>query len=124
VVADSKLIGSVKKSDVLEEYHRELMKKDLSGSVQGALACAARAKCVDLGEGYLMGEVECPPHFAGKTVRELNVRVRYGVEVILIRPAKRKGAEGAMVVSPVYRLSYGDVILVAGEREKVQALME
>jgi CIC family chloride channel protein len=124
VVSNSKLIGSVKKSDVLEEYHRELMKKDLSGSIQGALACAARTKCVDLGEGYMMAEIECPPYFAGKSLRELDVRVRYGVEIILVRPAKRKGTEGAMVVSPDYQLSNGDVILVAGEREKVQALME
>jgi CIC family chloride channel protein len=123
VVADSKLIGSVKKSHVLEEYHRELMKRDLSGSFQGALTCATRTKCVDLGEGYLMAEVECPAHFASKTLRDLDVRVHYGVEVILIRPAKRAGKGTAVVVSPDYRFSHGDVILVVGPQKEVQALM-
>jgi CIC family chloride channel protein len=123
VIADSKLIGSVKKSDVLEEYHRELMKRDLSGSFQGALTCATRTKCVDLGDGYLMAEVDCPSHFTGKTLRDLDVRVHYGVEVILIRPAKRAGKETAVVVSPDYRFSLGDVILVVGPQKKVQTLM-
>jgi CIC family chloride channel protein len=124
VVADSKLVGSVKKAHVLEEYQRELMKRDLSGSFQGALACTTRAKCVDLGEDYIMAEVECPPHFAGKSLRELDVRVNYGLEVILIKPAKKKGKATAMVVSPDYHFSHGDVILVAGKQASVQAMME
>jgi predicted transcriptional regulator len=123
VIADSKLIGSVKKSDVLEEYHRELMKRDLSGSFHGSLTCATRTKCVDLGEGYLMAEVECPAHFAGKTLRDLDVRVQYGVEVILIRPVKKAGKDTAVVVSPDYRFSHGDVILVVGPKKEVQSLM-
>jgi CIC family chloride channel protein len=124
VITDSKVVGSVRKSDVLEEYHRELMKRDLSGTFQGTMTCAARTKCVDLGEGYIMAEVEAPPYFAGKTLRDLNVRVKYGVEVILIRRAKKVGREAAMVISPEYRFSHGDVILVAGKDSKIQGLME
>jgi CIC family chloride channel protein len=124
VVADSKLIGSVRKADVLEEYQRELMKRDLSGSFQSALACTTRTKCVDLGEGYIMAEVECPPYFVGKNLRELDVRVNYGLEVILIKPANRKRKLTTMVASPDYHLSHGDVILVAGKQPSVQALME
>ena len=71
-----------------------------------------------------MAEVECPPHFAGKSLRELDVRVNYGLEVILIKPTKKKGEVTAMVVSPDYQFSYGDVILVAGKQASVQAMME
>jgi hypothetical protein len=124
VVEDSKLIGSVKRADVLEEYHRELMKRDLSGSFHGAMAWTGRTKNVDLGEGYIMAEVECPAYFVGKSLRELNVRVNYGVEVILIRPAKRSGREPLMVVSSDYRFFHGDVLLVAGKKASVQSLME
>jgi CIC family chloride channel protein len=124
VITGSKLVGSVKRSDVLEEYHRELMKRDLSGSFHGALACVRRTKSVDLGEGYIMAEVEAPSHFVGKSLRDLDVRVNYGVQVILIRPAKRPENEATMVPSPEYRFAHGDVILVAGDQEEVQALSE
>jgi len=122
VISDHKLVGSVRKSDVLEAYHRELTRRDLSGTFHGALTCVTRTKCVDLGEDYIMAELECPPHFVGKTLKELRVLVNYGVQVILIRPAKRAGKEGSMVVSPDYRFSHGDVILVLGKQRQVQAL--
>jgi trk system potassium uptake protein TrkA len=124
VIEDSRLVGSVKRSDVIEEYHRELMKRDLAGSFQGALAWTARAKNIDLGEGYMMAEMECPPDFVGKSLRELNARVHYGVEVILIRPAKKPGTEAVVVVSPDYRFINGDVLLVIGKKESVQSLMD
>jgi len=124
VIEESKLLGSVKRSDVIEEYHRELMKQDLAGSFQGALAWTSRTKTIDLGEGYTMAELECPPDFVGKSLRELNARVHYGVEVILIRPAKQPGAEAVVAVSPDYRFINGDVILVVGKKASVQSLME
>jgi chloride channel protein, CIC family len=124
VVEDSKLIGSVKRTDVIEEYHRELMKRDLAGSFQGALAWTARTKSIDLGEDYMMAEMECPPDFVGKSLRELNARVHYGVEVILIRPAKQPGREAVTVVSPDYRFTGGDVLLVVGKKANVRNLME
>ncbi|MBN2355351.1 chloride channel protein, partial [candidate division KSB1 bacterium] len=125
VVQEGRLVGSVKKTDVLEEYQQELLKRDLSGSFDGAIACAMRTKCIDLGEGYIMAEVECPPHFVGKSLRELNVRVHYGVEIILVRPAKKMGKQsGPMVVFADYRFAFGDIILVVGKEEMVQLLVE
>jgi CIC family chloride channel protein len=122
VISDHKLVGSVRKSDVLEAYHRELTRRDLSGTFHGALTCAARTKCVDLGEDYVMAEVECPSYFAGKSLRELSMLVNYGVQVIMIWPSKRMGKEASMLVSPDYRFSHGDRILVVGKQKQVQAL--
>jgi CIC family chloride channel protein len=120
VISGNKLVGSVRRSNVMEEYHRELTKRDLSGSFQGALTCVARTKCVDLGEGYMMAEVEVPSHFIGKTLRELDLRSHEGVEIILIRQTK-KGSKGITVVaSPDHRFSHGEVLLIAGEEEKVR----
>ena len=122
VISGNKLVGSVRRANVMEEYHRELTKRDLSGSFQGALTCVARTKCVDLGEGYMMAEVEVPSHYIGKTLRELDLRSHEGVEIILIRQTK-KGAKGTTVVaSPDHHFSHGEVLLIAGEEEKVKRL--
>lgn len=123
VISGNKLVGSVRRANVMEEYHRELTKRDLSGSFQGALTCVARTKCVDLGEGYMMAEVEVPPHFIGKTLRDLDVRSHYGVEIIMIRQA-RKGTRGkTLVASPEHHFAPGEVLLVAGKEEPVRNLM-
>jgi chloride channel protein, CIC family len=124
VVTGDKLVGSVRKSDVLAAYHQELMERDLSGSFYGSLTCATRTKRVDLGEGYIMAELETPPHFVGKTLSDLKVRANYGVEVILIRRAKKSGPRGTIVGVPDYRFAHGDVVLIAGLEERVQRLLE
>ncbi len=123
VLDQGRLVGSVRKSDVLEVYNRELMRRDLSSGMHGALSWVQRTKTVNLGEGYVLAEVEAPPHFAGKTLRELNVRANYGVEVILIRKSS-SGSNNTVVPSPDYRIELGDTLLVAGTSEQVQRLLE
>jgi CIC family chloride channel protein len=122
VVDGGKFYGSVRKSDVLETYHQELTKRDLSSSFYGSLACATRTKCVDLGEGYMMAEMEVPSYFVGQTLGDLNIRSNYGVQVILVRQSKLSGKEGQIVPFPDYAFKHGDVLLVAGPEEKLQYL--
>jgi len=82
-----------RKADVLDLYNREVMRRDLSGGFHGALTWVERTKSIDLGEGYVMAELEAPPHFVGKTLRQLDVRANHGVEVVLIKRAKKEGKE-------------------------------
>jgi len=124
VLSGNKLVGSVRKSDVLEVYHQELMKRDMPGSFRSILASASRFKSTDMGEGYVMAEVETPSSFIGKTVREMDIRNRYGVEVLLIHPAKKTGKTPPILVSPNYRFSSGDVFLIAGKEDLVRRLAE
>lgn len=123
VLAEGKLVGSVRKADVLDLYNREVMRRDLSSGFHGALTWVERTKSIDLGEGYVMAELEAPPHFVGKTLRQLNVRTNYGVEVVLIKRAKKEGKEGAIVSPADHPIAHGDVLLVAGSRDQVKRLV-
>jgi len=123
VLAEGKLVGSVRKADVLDLYNREVMRRDLSSGFHGALTWVERTKSIDLGEGYVMAELEAPPHFVGKTLRELNVRSNYGVEVVLIKRAKKEGKEGPIVSPADYPIAHGDVLLLAGSRDQVKRLV-
>jgi CIC family chloride channel protein len=123
VLAEGKLVGSVRKADVLDLYNREVMRRDLSSGFHGALTWVERTKSIDLGEGYVMAELEAPPHFVGKTLRQLDVRSAYGVEVVLIKRAKKEGKEGPIVSPADYSIAHGDVLLLAGPRDKVKGLV-
>jgi hypothetical protein len=122
VISENQLVGSVRKSDVLELYHQEIMKRDLPGSFRSVLASATRNQSIYLGDGYLMAEVEVPPYFLGKTVREMDVRNQYGVDVLLIHPAKKSGKYSPTLVPPDYRFSAGDAFLIAGKEDPVRRL--
>jgi len=123
VLAEGKLVGSVRKADVLDLYNREVMRRDLSSGFHGALTWVERTKSIDLGEGYVMAELEAPSHFVGKTLRQLDVRSTYGVEVVLIKRAKKEGKEGPIVSPADYPIEHGDVLLLAGAREQVKRLV-
>jgi CIC family chloride channel protein len=123
VLSEGKLVGSVRKADVLDLYNREVMRRDLSSGFHGALTWVERTKSIDLGEGYVMAELEAPPHFVGKTLRQLDVRSNYGVEVILIKRSKREGKEGTIVSPADYEIEHGDVLLLAGRRDQVKRLV-
>jgi CIC family chloride channel protein len=123
VVSEGNLVGSVRKGDVLELYNREVMRRDLSSGFHGALSWVERTKFIDLGEGYVMAELEAPPHFVGKTLRELNVRATYGVEILLIRRFGEEGLQASIVSPADYHIQHGDVLLVAGTQADVKRLM-
>lgn len=70
---------------------------------------------IDLAKDYRLGELKAPPSFHGKTLRQLNLRSRRGVTVLLL---KRAG-EGEIIVSPDgdSPILPGDTMVVLGKDE-------
>jgi trk system potassium uptake protein TrkA len=70
---------------------------------------------IDLAKDYRLGELKAPPSFHGKTLRQLNLRSRRGVTVLLL---KRAG-EGGIIVSPDgdSPILPGDTMVVLGKDE-------
>ena len=76
---------------------------------------------IELSEDYGILEVPAPAGWLGKTLKELNVRAKLGINIIAVEN------EGKTNVSPAadYRISQGDVMVVLGDNvalERVQKL--
>jgi len=63
-------------------------------------------------------EIPAPETWIGKTIKELNVRARYGVNVIAVRH------EGAISVAPGgdYSIAEGNVLVVLGRNDQLDRL--
>ena len=77
---------------------------------------------IELSTDYGIAEFDCPRSWCGKTLRQLNVRAVYGVNVLAVR----EHGQG-IVVSPSanYLLAEDDIVMVLGSYEQlntVQAL--
>jgi trk system potassium uptake protein TrkA len=74
---------------------------------------------IELSPDYSIVEIITPDDMVGKSLRELDLRVKYGVNVLAVRSADRK-----INVTPeaTDRLRQGDVLIVVGENEKIQRL--
>ena len=81
---------------------------------------------VEVLAGVMLTEVEVPFSMVGRSLAEIDLRRRYGVEVVLIHTphADGDGLEGrpGKLPTPQVSLDPGDRLLVMGARESVEAL--
>ncbi len=117
----TQLVGTLHERDVLEAYHRTMLERDLSGGLSSRVGIVGRAAEMDLGGGFVLAEVEAPRAFAGHTLREIDLRARHGVQVLLVR-APSAGGGAVRVPTADDRVDLGDVLVVAGPAAAVQRL--
>ena len=85
---------------------------------------------IDLGEGFTLIELYAPSSFRGKTLRDLNLRVKYGVNLVAIRRTSRsKGKNGLeetreslAVPQPDEIIQSDDTLLLIGANENLSRL--
>ncbi len=119
-----KVIGSVHRPDVVDAYNREIMKRDLVGTLFSSYAAAQRAGSASLAPGFAIAEVEAPSHYAGKDLRTLDLRNRKQIEVILVRrfTGGKGGTVDSIIPSGDLVLKQGDVLLVTGPQKVIDEL--
>lgn len=110
VVGDGgRVLGVVGRRHVLDAYNRELMKRDMATGM-GSRLDATRATEMKVGQDYGMIEVDVPAGFIGRSLRSLDVRTRWGVQVLLVRRPVQ-GADGRRDLVPD-----GETVLKPGDR--------
>jgi trk system potassium uptake protein len=85
---------------------------------------------IDLGEGFTLIELHAPTGFRGKTLRDLNLRVRYGVNLVAIRRTLRttnregemQSRESLAVPQPDEVIQPEDMLLLIGATENLARL--
>ncbi len=75
---------------------------------------------IELSEAYGILEVPAPKSWVDKTIRELNVRAKLGVNIIAVENGRKTN------VSPAadYKIQQGDVMVVLGETYALEAVQK
>ncbi|MBW7997741.1 MAG: CBS domain-containing protein [Candidatus Glassbacteria bacterium] len=124
-------VGVVRHNDVMQAYRRAFIQQDMSGFVADSLVRDPDRKTVELVDGYRMVEVEAPWNFRGKTIRELDISRRFGVQVILIRKKRDNGQAGAAANDEEMHfvprgddvIEEGDVLVLVGDSRHLKKFM-
>ena len=119
---DNRLVGTVLEKDVIEASNREQLRRDLAGGFQTSVSAAGRGQTVDLGDGYQLREIMAPPHVTGRSLRQLTLRERVGVQVLLVRSRKPEGGAHLRVPHGDDILIEGDAVIVAGTTDSLDKL--
>lgn len=93
--------------------------RDMGIRVAHNLVAANVLDFIELSPEYSIVEIIVPQSMVGRSLRELDLRARFGLNVLAIRSADKK-----INVSPAAtdRLLHGDVMVVVGQNDKIQAL--
>ena len=75
---------------------------------------------IELSEEYGILEVPAPKSWVGKSLKELNVRAKLGVNIIAVESGKKTN------VSPSadYRIQEKDILVILGENESLEAVQK
>jgi len=75
---------------------------------------------IPLTDGRSIAQINAPKPFHGKTIAELKIRTKYGVNIIAI---KRSGPEEITEMpTPDYAIREGDILVVVGANEDIDRL--
>ncbi len=119
-----KVIGMIWRKDVLDAYNKEIERRDLTSSFASRITMKNIDTDVHFMEGHAISELPAPKKFVGKSIKEINIRARYGVDVILIRSNTETGSKVKAIPNPNYIISYNDSLVIAGEIGKIKLLKE
>ena len=74
-------------------------------------------ECIALEDGYSVYEIAVPEEWVGKSVKEINVRAHYGVNILGIK----KGSSGKLNpdVGPNLQFVAGDVVMLVGDSDRL-----
>ena len=75
---------------------------------------------IEISDEYSIIEMNAPPRWNGKSIRQLDVRARLGVNILVV-----KGGDGrtlSVVPSPDYVVHTGDILVVIGANQDIGRL--
>ena len=108
---------------MIARYNTEIFKRDMARGVATAVDRGDQEPILAL-EGTAIAEIPIPPAFAEKTIKELDIRRRFGVSILMIKKEAAPDGESSVDASPTadYVFQPGDVMLVMGPREKLELI--
>ena len=118
----NRLVGMIWRKDIVDAYNKEIEKREIASSFASRITMKNIDSSVHFMEGYSLTEIAAPRSFIGKTIKEINIRAKYGVDIILIRKNTEQGSKIKALPGPDYRFSYNDSMVVAGEIGKINLL--
>ena len=117
-----KLLGVIWRKDIQDAYQNEIERRDITATLASSITMKDDEQSVHFMEGYSINEVMPPKSFYAKSIRELNIRARYGVDVLSIKRQGKRREEITVIPSPDYKIQKGDTLVVAGEIRNINVL--
>lgn len=127
--APAEVLGCIHYQDILNAYNQAKVKLNLMDGLAGDLQTLNPNEVQDVLPGFSIMETNIPKKFVNKTIKDLRLRNRFEVDVLMIEKDNGPFAESEQTVQRIfphvhYRFSHGDKIIIFGNKEKIAAFKE
>jgi chloride channel protein, CIC family len=124
---ENKIKGSITYHDIISAYNRESLKHHLADGLVHDLKALEKFSSVKVADDYLISEQLAAKQFVGKTLVELKLRNKYGIEVLMIKPhnppfMSEEKASKFIVPRHDYRIKENDILVVFGKESAINKL--
>ena len=115
-----KIVGQLRSKNIMEAYNKELSNLDVATELAQSVKFLGKAKTLDFVDGYALAEIPCPQPFVDHSLRDLDLRAEYGIQVILIKRPGARNKEASIVPTPAETLRETDKLVVVGPEKAVE----
>ncbi len=120
---DSKMItGMLWRKDIQDAYQKEIERREITSSLASSIQMKDEETQLHFIEGYSIVEISPPKSFVGKSIRELGIRAKYGVDVLSVKINDKQGTKLMAIPNPEYIFNKDDTMVVAGEIKSINLL--
>ena len=123
--SSNKILGAINRQEVISIYNRESLKVDLADGLTKELKTIEKTGTAKVATGYSIFEQIVPPQLLGKSLSELQLRNKFGLEVLMIKQQKeflseRDSKPEIVTPDPNYKLKRTDTLVIFGNDEKIE----
>ena len=122
IFGSDKIIGFIRRKEILDAYHKAIERKEITSSLASSISTKEEEPQVHFMEGYSINEIAPPKSFIGRSIRDLNIRAKYGVDVLSIKTREKRGEKIKAIPNPDYVIKKGDTLVIAGEIKNINVL--
>lgn len=122
--ATGTMIGTVVRNRMIQLYNQEIFKRETAGDLATHIRYLDQTRFVEIDEDFAILEMNTPETMANSSLKALDLRNRYYIQIILI---KRLDAEGKkIVITPRAEtiILPNDTLIFAGPTKKLYELKE
>ncbi|MBK9099842.1 MAG: chloride channel protein [bacterium] len=123
--SDAQIIGAISRAEVLDIYNRETLKANLAEGLSEDIKMIGEVGTSSVMTGFSITEINVSNEMIGKSLRELQIRANFGLEVLMIKHSTDlfdDSGEKEKIISaePDYKLRWGDKLVLFGKDENIK----
>jgi CBS domain-containing protein len=119
---NKRLLGYIWRKDIQDAYQKEIDRMEIASTLASSISMKEDEQHIHFMEGYSIMEISPPKSFIGKSIRELDIRSKYGVDVLSIKVGKKSDIKVKAIPSPEHIFQEDETLIIAGEIKKINVL--